>query len=292
MDEAESQPLTDADADRVRQELRESWERAAPQWGRQADKVRDWGMAASAWMIEHLDLQPGHRVLELAAGPGDTGFLAAELVRPGGVVICSDGAESMLDVARERASGLGVDNVEFKALQLEWIDLPTASVDGVLCRWGLMFALDPGAALQEARRVLRPGGRIAVAVWDAAERNPWATIPRRALMEAGHLGPPDPSVPSMFGLGESDRLADLFEQAGFVEVQVETVDLPRRSASGEQFLAETVALSEIVGRVWRELDEAQRQRVSARVAELTAPFTAADGSITLPARTLVACAEA
>src|ERR1700761_8623925 len=132
-------------------------------------------MPVSVAMIDALALQPGERVLELAAGPGDTGLMAAELTRPG-TLISSDGAEAMLDVARARARALGIDNVEFRQLELEWIDLPTASIDAVLCRWGIMLIVDPEAAAQEIRRGLRAGGRAAFSVWDAPERNPWATI--------------------------------------------------------------------------------------------------------------------
>src|SRR5947208_12168159 len=127
-----------ADFETQRAEMAERWERAAAGWGRLADRVRAWGMPVSVWMIEHLGLQPGQDVLELAAGPGDTGFLAAELIAPGGTLITSDATEGMLAVARERAKSFGVSHVEFKQLQLEWIDLPTASVDAVLCRWGFM----------------------------------------------------------------------------------------------------------------------------------------------------------
>ncbi len=87
-------------------------------------------------MIEHAGLQPGQTVLELAAGPGDTGFLAAPLIAPGGTLISSDASAGMLDVARERAQEQGIENVEFKQLQLEWIDMTAASVDVILCRWG------------------------------------------------------------------------------------------------------------------------------------------------------------
>src|SRR5580704_14753451 len=100
------------------------WESAAQGWGNRADRVRAWGMPVSVAMIDALALQPGQRVLELAAGPGDTGFMAAELVAPGGTLICSDGAEAMLEVARQRAAAQGISNVEFRLLDLEWIDLP------------------------------------------------------------------------------------------------------------------------------------------------------------------------
>ncbi len=79
----------------------------------------------------------------------------------------------MVEAAKENAARLGVTNVEAKAMEAEWIDLSTATVDGVLCRWGYMLLADPEAALRETRRVLRPDGRVALAAWDAPERNPW-----------------------------------------------------------------------------------------------------------------------
>src|SRR6201996_9812859 len=133
--------------------MRERWERGSASWGRYADSVRSFGMPVSVWLIDELHLQPGQRVLELAAGPGDTGFLAAELVRPGGTLISSDGAEPMIEVAKARAAQLGVSNVEFRQLELEWIDMETASVDAVLVRWGIRLTIDPAAAAREIRRV-------------------------------------------------------------------------------------------------------------------------------------------
>ncbi len=114
-------------------------------------------------MLDAVSLQPGERVLELAAGLGETGMLAAERVAPMGGVIVSDQADAMLDGARARALQLGLSNIEFQVLGAEWIDLPLASVDAVLCRWGYMLIADPSAALAETRRVLRPGGRLALA---------------------------------------------------------------------------------------------------------------------------------
>ena len=67
--------MSDTDA------VRERWKAAGMGWRKRADHVRDMGMPVSVWMIERLHLQPGQDVLELAAGPGDTGFMAAELVR-------------------------------------------------------------------------------------------------------------------------------------------------------------------------------------------------------------------
>jgi SAM-dependent methyltransferase len=280
------------DPDELRAELIDRWEGSAARWGVRADEIRDFGMPVSARMIDELVLQPGERVLELAAGPGDTGFLAAELIQPGGTLLCSDVAEGMLEVARARAAKLGVRNVEFARLELEWIDLPTASVDAILCRWGLMFAVDVEAALREARRVLRPGGRVALAVWDEPDRNPWATVPTQALVSLGHAEPPDRTAPGMFVLAALGRLAELLEGAGFGEVAVDGVDLLRHVASVNAYVEETRDLSVPFREVMDRLSESEQAEVAGVIGSLVAPFERADGSLTFPARSLVGAASA
>jgi SAM-dependent methyltransferase len=280
------------DPETLRTELRDRWTRAARGWERRAPRMREFGMPVSTWMIEHAGLQPGQRVLELAAGPGDTGFLAAELIRPGGVLISSDGAEAMLEIARARARELGIDNVEFKRLELEWIDLPTASVDVVMCRWGVMLTVDPDAALREARRVLAPGGRIVLAVWDQPELNPWLTTPDRAMVELGHATPPDPGAPGPFSLAAPGRLHEMLEAAGFVEVVVESLELPRRAVTVQEEIAEKLDLSRTFADMYERLSDEERHAVDEKIAALGKPYTGEDGRLVMPARSLVAAASA
>jgi SAM-dependent methyltransferase len=283
--------MTTMDPDEVRAQLRESWQRGAAGWGRRADAIQEFGLPVSVWMIEQLALQPGHRVLELACGPGDTGFLAAEQVRPGGVVIETDVSDAMLGVARGRARDLGATNVEFQRMELEWLDLPAANVDAILCRWGLMFAVDKEAAAREMRRVLRPGGRLALAVWDRAELNPWATIPMRALIELGHVEPPDPNAPGMFVLAEDGRLREVLESGGLTEVTVQSLELVRRDQGVDDYLKGTLDMSTQFAAQRDRLSPSDWEGVEQRVAELAEPFLE-DGRLVFPARTLVAAASA
>jgi ubiquinone/menaquinone biosynthesis C-methylase UbiE len=276
----------------LRAEMLERWERAAGGWGRRAENVREMGMPVSAWLIEQIAPQPGQVLLELAAGPGDTGFMAAELIVPGGELISSDAAEGMLSVARRRAGELGIANVQFKRLELEWIDLPAASVDGVLCRWGVMLALDPAAALREMRRVLRPGRRAALAVWDSPEHNPWATIPTRALVELGHAEPPDRAAPGMFALSDAGRLSEMLSDAGFSEVLVDTVDVAREYESINGFLAGVLDLSQAFSQARDELTDDEWAKVEAKVIALADRYRQEGGALHLPGRSLVARAEA
>jgi SAM-dependent methyltransferase len=202
-----------------------NWEAAASGWARRAGELRAFGAPVSHWMLEAIEPQPGQRVLELAAGLGETGMLAAELVAPVGGVVVSDQAEAMLEAARARALELGLTNVEFKVFNAEWIDLPLASVDAVLCRWGYMLMADPEAALAETRRVLRPGGRLALAVWDSVQANPWALLPAQELIERALSKPPGPEdPPGPFALGDAARVQELLAGAGFAEIEVQAFE--------------------------------------------------------------------
>src|SRR5260370_16893421 len=118
----------------------------------------------------------------------------------------------MLEGAGAGAAERGLDNVEFQVLNAEWIDLPLASVDIVLCRYGYMLMADPAAALSETRRVLRPGGRAGLAVWDAIEANPWAGAPGGVLRERGLTALGDATPPAPFALRTQPPLHDLPRQ--------------------------------------------------------------------------------
>jgi len=253
--------------------------------------LRESSMAVSEWMIAHLALEPGQTVLELAAGPGDTGFLAAARIAPG-KLISSDASNAMVELARRRAREQGIENVEFKQLQLDWIDLLAASVDAVLCRWGVMLVVDPAAAASEMRRVLRPGGRVALAVWDQAERNPWATIPNRALVELGFVDPPDPDEPGPFALGSPEKLQDLLESAGFLEVVVDAVDVGREFENPDEFIAETRDLSMVFATNWERLAPPERSNLADAIASSLARYRSEKGSLRLPGKSLVAAASA
>ncbi len=284
--------MSGADAEEHRRSSAEHWEEAAPGWVRRQQAIRELGAPVSYWMVQAIDPQPAQRVLELAAGVGETGLLAAELVAPAGGVILSDQAEGMLDGARARAAELGLTNVEFQTWNAEWIDLPVASVDAVLCRWGYMLMADPLAALLETRRVLRPGGRIALAVWDAASANPWATLPSSVLIERGLLAPPDGERPGPFALGDAERVRTLLERAGFTEVLLDAVDVRHRHASFEAFWETMLDISRELHDIVLERPSHEIEQLRAAVAERLQPHTASDGSLTIPGRSLVAAASA
>jgi len=284
--------MTSFDANDHRRESLAGWEGAASGWVRRAAEIRTLGAPVSAWLLDAVSLQPGERVLELAAGLGETGMLAAEQVAPMGGVIISDQAETMLAGARERAQALDLNNIEFQVLNAEWIDLPVASVDAVLCRWGYMLMADPAAALGETRRVLRPGGRVGLAVWDSIKVNPWAALPSAELIERGLLTPPAEGTPGPFSMGDPQRVREFLEQAGFTEIELASVELAHRTASFDAFWETTLDVSRgfhdaVLGRPEPEIEE-----IRAGLRVRLAPYTGEDGGLEIPGRSLVARAVA
>ena len=273
-----------------RAEARERWEGAAAGWEKGRDVMQRAAQPVSVWLIEHLEPQPGYRILELAAGLGDTGLLAAELVRPGGSVLISDHAEAMVDAARRRAEEVGAENVEFRRMDAEWIDLPAASVDGITARWGYMLLADPEAALRETRRVLRPGGRVTLAAWAPLEDNPWLAAPRGAVEELGFGEAPDPDEPGPFAFARPGRIEELLEAAGFDEILVEPLDFAFRHESLDSYWEHQVAMSTHLKNTVAKLSPADHTRLRDAVDARLEEFADPDGSVSLPARTWVAAA--
>jgi SAM-dependent methyltransferase len=289
-DEGGISPAFDANAHR--ESSLAGWEAAASGWTRQQEAIRGFSAPVSAWMLDALALQPGQRVLELAAGLGETGMLAAELVAPMGGVIISDQADAMLDGARARALELGLSNIEFQVIGAEWIDLPLASVDAVLCRWGYMLLADPPAALAETRRVLRPGGRVALAVWDSVQHNPWALLPRLELLERGLASTPAEGTPGPFVLGNPERVRELLQQAGFADIDVQSLQIEQRHPSFDSFWETTLDISPSFHDAVLSRPEPEIAQIRAGLAARLEPFGEPDGTLVIPGRTLVASAGA
>jgi ubiquinone/menaquinone biosynthesis C-methylase UbiE len=271
-----------------RQENRRRWQIVADGWERYADEFRRSTMPVASRMIDAIRPQPGHQVLELGAGIGDVGFLAAELIQPGGTLITSDLVPEMLTAAQRRADALGVRNVRFRQIDAETIDQPAASLDGVLCRWGYMLMPDAEAALKDTRRVLKPGGRVALTAWADAADNPWTVLPIEELTERG-LVEPVPPGPGQFAWAPEGTTEEYLDAAGFVEYEVESIAFTMRYPSVEGWWERTEAMSL---RVHERASTEHDAEILAALADKARPWTADDGSLALPARTWIATATA
>jgi len=270
----------------------ERWGRAARGWGEHRSVFQAGARPVSGWLVDAIEPQPGHRVLELAAGPGDTGLLAAELIAPGGTLISTDAVQEMVDLAQARAAELGIDNAEFRTMDAEWIDLPAASLDAVIVRWGYMLLADPATALGETRRVLRPGGRVALSAWTDPQDNPWASVAQEELARMGAVPPPDPGEPNMFAFRDPATITELLEEAGFTDVVLDQLDLVWRYEDLDAWWDVQLDISTGLATGVAALTPAQRDDLRDAIDARLAQYVADDGTAALPGRTHVAAASA
>ncbi len=266
----------------ARQQSRTAWGAVASGWHAQRHDIWKSSRPVSEWMVRNLDPQPGDTVLELAAGLGDTGLMAARLVGEAGRVIVTDFTPEMVAAARRRAQELGVHNAEFRVLDIERMDLPADSVDGVLCRWAYMLMIDPHAAFAETRRVLRPGGRLAFSVWAARERNPALSLVGGVLESQGHIPPPDPKAPSAFAMADPGRIRELVVGAGFAEPVIEEVAFRLPFADRDAYWRYVTETSASASAVLRAHSPEARNKVREQVHEAARPYRS-DGGYDFPA---------
>ena len=261
-----------------RQAMLDIAEAIAPTWERRRADIEKVATPVREWMLQELRARKGDTVLELAAGVGDTGFAAARIVGDDGRLITSDFSPSMLEAARRRGAELGVTNVEYRVIDAERAKLEDDSVDGVLCRFGFMLMADPAAAFAETRRVLRPGGRLTMAVWGTPEQNPFFTIIGMSLVQRGHIAPPEPPpAPGPFSMAAAERLEQLVRAAGFAQVRTEEVRGRFVIADVDEYLSMTADTAGPIALALRELAEADRTAVRADVEGSLKPFEAAAG---------------
>jgi SAM-dependent methyltransferase len=204
----------------LKQNERATWTRVVPGWAKWDEVLTRCAAPVSARLLELAGVRPGHHVLDIASGTGEPALTAASRVGPEGSVVGMDFVEPMLAHAREKATKRGLDNVAFRCVDGEELDVPAASFDAVTIRWGLMFMPDPVACLSRCHAALREGGRLSASCWAEPERNPWAAIPAAAIRKHFALPAPPAGAPGLFALADPRRLKSTVEAAGFTDVEV------------------------------------------------------------------------
>lgn len=265
------------------------WNAAAEHWAEHADRIDEEAAAVTAWLLAAIAPAAGETVLELGAGPGGVGLQAARAVVPDGRVVITDIAPAMIDVARRRARELELENVEFEVADAMALPMPDAGIDAAVCRFALQAMEEPARALGETLRVLRPGGRLALAVWSRPDRNPGTAAAMATIREAAGESPAAGASP-IFALADETRLRSLLTGAGFADVRLEHLTGERRYDTFESWWELRLRLPPGARQTWDSLDAETRAGLEGRLRERVDPYRRGD-ELVVPWEVLTAFAR-
>src|SRR5213592_1482752 len=161
------------DAVEFRDGQRKQWNSAATGWRKWSELIDGAASGISKRLVELAGVEPGSRVLDVAAGYGEPALTAARTAGAEGRVVATDISAEMIAVGRARAAAAGVENIEFVESDAASLEFSAASFDAALSRWGIIFEPDGEAAGARVRQFLKPGGRMAIASWGPPDRVPF-----------------------------------------------------------------------------------------------------------------------
>jgi ubiquinone/menaquinone biosynthesis C-methylase UbiE len=207
--------------EQIREQQKQSWNKFSSGWKKWDTVNREFLGPMGTAIIDAIQPSGNDMVLDIAAGTGEPGLSIAALLN-GGKVIITDLAEDMLEVAKEKAAKSGTANIDFVACDVCQLPFENNSFDAVSCRFGFMFFPDMQLAANEIRRVLKPGGKFATAVWDIPEKNFWVTAMMDIINE-NIKQPPPPGGTGIFRCSKPGLMQSIFETAGFTNIVSEEV---------------------------------------------------------------------
>ena len=269
--------------DDATQESLRIWNALAPGYEKHRVLMNEIERPVTERMFEAVAPQDGDTILELTAGPGESGLTLAER-NPRSTVIISDFAPSMVEVAARAAKDRGLTNVECRVIDAQAIDLPDASVDGVMSRYGLMLVPDIPKALAEIRRVLKPSRVLAYVVWGPLAANAWMMMMGATLMQRGHFTPPPGG--GFFPLTTEDENRSVTAAAGFKTVDVDVIDHPHSHENFDSYWQLSTECSGPLVEIVKNLSDEERQAVRAQVEEYSAAFRS-DGGYEFPSQRIL-----
>ncbi len=259
---------------------RSTWNESASAYPRWMELVRPFGTD----LLEEIRPVTGERALDLGTGPGEPALTIARMVGPTGSVLGVDLAEKMVAMATETARAEELAHATFRTMDCSQLDLPDASFDLVVSRFGFQIFTDPEKAAREALRVLRPGGRIGLSVWCEGARVPFLDVLVAPMLE---FAEPDETgyIPTPYELGAPGEMIRVLDDAGFSGGKERRVRHVVTFPDAEAYL-ETILSATPLGHSLREESETVQAEVLRKSRANLAPYVV-DGEIRLPAECLI-----
>jgi len=241
--------------DQIREQQKQVWDKVSAAWKKWDPFIMEFLRPMGDAIIAQLGIKEHDIVLDIAAGTGEPGLTIAALAKKGSVV-GSDLSEEMLVLAAANAAARGLKNYSTKAANVGELPFDNDTFTAISCRMGFMFFPDMQMAANEIYRVLKPKGRIAIAVWGAPEKNFWYTAMTGTVSNYIELPAAMPGAPGMFRCAKAGLMTDIFEQAGFKHVGEEELTGKTDFVNADTYWSNRVELSESIIAALNGVDDA------------------------------------
>jgi ubiquinone/menaquinone biosynthesis C-methylase UbiE len=266
--------------------LRE-WKESAAFWRAHYQTIRTMFAPVTRALIEDARIIEGDVVLDVAGGSGEPSLTIAELIRPRGLVTCTDAVAEMVAAAKAEAERRGLLNIEFRQCLAESLPFEKRTFDATVCRLGVMFFPDVPAALREMIRVTKSDGTIAFVVWGRSEANPFNYTVTNVLSRYIETAPALPDAPGAFRFAEPGKLASMLTEAGVVQVRERRLDFRIEAPlSPEQFWETRSQTSGTLREKLANLPLEQAQKIRSDVLQAVQEFFP-NGQMSFPAQMLI-----
>ena len=265
----------------------QQWRETASYWTKHHDTIRTMFVPLTRALIEQARIAPGQSVIDVAGGSGEPSLTIAEAVGPLGFVMCTDAIAEMVAVAEREALDRGLKNVKFRQCTADSLPFANELFDVAVSRLGVMFFPDPLAAVREMLRVIKPGGRVAFAVWGKSDINPYACVVTGVLSRYVPPTPLTPDAPDAFRFAEPGKLVRILEDAGAIDVNECAVKFDIAAPlSPEEFWTMRSEISETLREKLKTLSSEDKRRLADEVQEAVREFFP-DGHMRFPAQMLI-----
>ena len=246
----------------ISDEQKGTWNRVAYSWKKWDEFTMNFLRPMGDAIIKALDIKTNDVVLDIASGTGEPAFSIAAIAKRGKVHV-TDLSEEMLAIAQAYAHERDINNIEFKVADVSDLPFNDNFFDKISCRMGFMFFPDMQLAANEMFRVCKNGGKMAVSVWSAAEYNDWSTTITKALSKHIEIPRPPANAPGMFRCAAPGLMEQLFEDAGFKNVNEETISGTIDFGTAENYWLNRTEMSEPVLDLLRKAGEETVRKIKA-----------------------------
>ena len=280
-------PITSLTLMQQNTEVINQWSESAPYWEKHREIMREMFAPVTQALIEDAEIAHRRVVLDVATGPGEPALTIADLIGSERKVVGTDPVPEMVEAARREAYRRGLHNASFEVAFADSLPFPANTFEAVVSRFGVMFFASPVDSIRECLRVLKPGGKLAMAVWHFADKNPFHYAVAQLVERCIESPPPVPDSPDAFRFASPGKLQAIFSEAGVAATSERLLQFSIRAAiSVESFWTLRSEMSEKLRTKLATFSKQQAAELKRDVIEALSPYSSNRG-LSFPAEVLI-----